>query len=62
MMEASVHLACGLPGVDGLEYMPWLTRAFAEAPQLEDGHLLAPQSPGLGLEVAAHVIEKHRIG
>ncbi len=62
MMEASVHLACGLPGVDGLEYMPWLTSAFAEAPQLEDGHLVAPQSPGLGLEVAAHVIERHRIG
>lgn len=61
MMEASVHLACGVPGVVGLEYMPWLTAAFTEAPRLIDGQLQAPQSPGLGLEISAAVKEKHRI-
>ncbi len=61
MMEASVHLACGVPGVSGLEYMPWLTPAFAEPLVLEDGCLLAPRGPGLGLEVSGTLMEKYRV-
>ncbi|HAA52732.1 MAG TPA: enolase [Planctomycetaceae bacterium] len=61
MMEASVHLACGVPGVEGLEYMPWLTPAFAEPLRLEDGNLLAPQGPGLGLEISESLIERFRV-
>lgn len=61
MMEASVHLACGLPGVEGLEYMPWLTPVFAEPLQLENGCLLAPQAPGLGLEISESLMEKYRV-
>jgi L-alanine-DL-glutamate epimerase-like enolase superfamily enzyme len=61
MMEASVHLACGLPGVVGLEYMPWLTTAFAEPPQLRDGRMIAPQKPGLGLEITRRAMEQCRI-
>jgi L-alanine-DL-glutamate epimerase-like enolase superfamily enzyme len=62
MMEASVHLACGLPGVEGLEYMPWLTPVFAEPLQLEDGCLLAPRAPGLGLEISETLMEQYRVG
>lgn len=62
MMEASVHLACGLPGVVGLEYMPWLTAAFTNPPQIVDGQMLAPQTPGLGLEFSPEAIERYRIG
>ena len=61
MMESSVHLACGLPGVVGLEYMPWLTAAFAEQPRIENGHMLAPDAPGLGLELAAQAVKKFRV-
>ena len=61
MMEASVHLACGLPGVEGLEYMPWLTPAFAESLKLEDGCLVAPQAPGLGLEISESLMEQYRV-
>jgi len=61
MMEASVHLACGLPGVDGLEYMPWLTAAYTEPPRIENGRMFPPQTPGLGLEISQTAIEKYRI-
>ena len=61
MMEASVHLACGLPAVVGLEYMPWLTRAFAEPPVVENGHLSAPTTPGLGLNITPETIEQYRL-
>ncbi|GIT30443.1 MAG: hypothetical protein Ct9H300mP1_24890 [Planctomycetaceae bacterium] len=61
MMEASVHLACGIPGVEGLEYMPWLTPAFVEPLRLEDGCLLAPEGPGLGLEISEKLMERFRV-
>lgn len=61
MMEASVHLACGVPGVEGLEYMPWLTPAFSAPLRLEDGNLLAPQGPGLGLEISDSLVEQFRV-
>src|SRR5205085_1666879 len=32
--EVSVHLACGLPQVRIVEYMPWLNPAFTEPPTL----------------------------
>ena len=61
MMEASVHLACGIPGVEGLEYMPWLTPAFVEPLRLEDGWVLAPEGPGLGLEISEKLMERFRV-
>jgi L-alanine-DL-glutamate epimerase-like enolase superfamily enzyme len=61
MMEASVHLACALPGVEGLEYMPWLTPAFAESPRLENGELVVPDAPGLGLEISPKAMEQYRV-
>ena len=62
MMEASVHLACGLPGVTGLEYMPWLTAAFEDPPIVEDGMMVAPSAPGLGFGFSTSAIERYRIG
>ncbi len=61
MMEASVHLACGLSGVIGLEYMPWLTLAFTDPPKIENGEMVAPDAPGLGFEVSNAAVNKFRI-
>jgi len=61
MMDVCVHLACGIPGVAGLEYMPWLSPAFASPPKLEEGRLIAPQTPGLGLEISTKAMEKYRV-
>src|SRR5262249_33486159 len=49
--EVAVHLACGLPEVTSVEYMPWLYPLFANPPGVEAGRLVPPTGPGLGLEL-----------
>jgi L-alanine-DL-glutamate epimerase-like enolase superfamily enzyme len=57
--EVSVHLACGLPGVRMVEYMPWLYPAFVEPPAIVDGQMVPPKRPGLGLELSSDAVEKY---
>ena len=69
--EIGVHLACGLPSVTSVEYMPWLWRnnslakakpcLFFPEPQFREGRLLPPPGPGLGLEVNPDVVAKYRV-
>jgi L-alanine-DL-glutamate epimerase-like enolase superfamily enzyme len=59
--EVAVHLACGLPQVRMVEYMPWLFPAFAELPAVIDGRLVPPKRPGLGLEIHGEAVEKYRV-
>ncbi len=59
--EISVHLACGLPNVAVVEYMPWLFPIFAEAPAVVKGKLVPFARPGLGLEIDPDVAEKYRV-
>jgi L-talarate/galactarate dehydratase len=61
MPEVGVHLACGLPQVRSVEYMPWFFPAFIEPPALVDGRLVPPKSPGLGLEIRDDAIKKYRV-
>jgi L-alanine-DL-glutamate epimerase-like enolase superfamily enzyme len=59
--EVSVHLACGLPQVRMVEYMPWLYPAFVDPPAVVNGQMVPPQRPGLGLEIRDDAIEKYRV-
>jgi mandelate racemase len=59
--EVGVHLACGLPQVQAVEYMPWLFAAFAEPPALVEGKIVPPGRPGLGLEIRQDAVEKYRL-
>jgi L-alanine-DL-glutamate epimerase-like enolase superfamily enzyme len=59
--EVGVHLACGLPNVQAVEYMPWLFAAFTEPPALVNGRLVPPERPGLGLDIRTDAIEKYRL-
>ena len=59
--EVCVHLACGLPQVRMVEYMPWLFPVFVEPPALVNGQLVPPPRPGLGLEVNPAAVEKYRV-
>jgi len=59
--EVGVHLACGLPNVQTVEYMPWLYPAFMEPPAIVDGKIVPPQRPGLGLEIRPEAVEKYRV-
>ena len=59
--EVGVHLACGLPAVTSVEYMPWLYPLFANPPKIEQGRLVPPPGPGLGLEIDADAVAKYRV-
>ncbi len=61
MMEASIHLACGLNCVGAIEYMPWLTAAFAEPPRIEQGRMLPSDKPGLGLEISPAALDQFQV-
>jgi L-talarate/galactarate dehydratase len=60
--EVAVHLACGLPQVTIVEYMPWLYPLFIKPPRITDGRLVPPTGPGLGLEVNPEAIQKYSAG
>jgi L-alanine-DL-glutamate epimerase-like enolase superfamily enzyme len=60
--EIGVHLACGLPAVASVEYMPWLYPLFANPPAIVSGRLVPPAGAGLGLEVDDKAVAKFRAG
>jgi L-alanine-DL-glutamate epimerase-like enolase superfamily enzyme len=60
--EVAVHLACGLPNVAAVEWMPWLFPAFVEPPRLVDGKAVPPPRPGLGLEMHNEAVAKFGSG
>ncbi len=59
--EIGVHLACGLPQVASVEYMPWLYPLFTAPPQIKEGRLVPPLGPGLGLEVDPDAVAKYLV-
>jgi L-alanine-DL-glutamate epimerase-like enolase superfamily enzyme len=59
--EVGVHLACALPTVRAVEYVPWLNAVFAEPMTFVNGQLVPPKRPGLGLEIRPDAIEKYRL-
>jgi L-alanine-DL-glutamate epimerase-like enolase superfamily enzyme len=59
--EVGVHLCCGLPGVTLVEYMPWLYPLFTNPPAIENGHLVPPPGPGLGLEFNPEALERYQV-
>jgi len=50
MPEILVHLVAACPNGLTVEYMPWMIPLYKETPVIEDGHLVLPSGPGLGLE------------
>ncbi len=59
--EVAVHLACGLPQVQTVEWMPWLAPAFVEIPAIVNGQIVPPKHPGLGLEIRSDAVAKYRL-
>jgi L-alanine-DL-glutamate epimerase-like enolase superfamily enzyme len=59
--EVAVHLACGLPRVTLVEYMPWLYPAYVESPAIVDGQIVPPPRPGLGLEIDPEAVRKYAV-
>ncbi|MFO0877966.1 MAG: mandelate racemase/muconate lactonizing enzyme family protein [Gemmataceae bacterium] len=59
--EIGVHLACGLPSVTSVEYMPWHYPLFTNPPALVRGRLVPPPGPGLGLTLHADNLARFRV-
>jgi L-talarate/galactarate dehydratase len=50
MPEILVHLIAACPNGLTVEYMPWMLPLYKETPAIENGELILPMAPGLGLE------------
>ncbi len=50
MPEMLVHLVAACPNGLTVEYMPWTLALYEETPAIEDGQLVLPSKPGLGLK------------
>ena len=59
--EVHVHLLAAVPNGHLIEYMPRSEPIFRSRLKLEDGHLVAPQAPGLGIELDEAACEKYRV-
>jgi len=56
-----VQLVAAFPNGLTVEYMPWTLRLFEETPKIEDGQLVVPQKPGLGLKFAQDAIKRYQV-
>jgi len=57
--EIHVHLVAAVPNGLTVEYMPRALRLYKETPKIEDGMLIVPQKPGLGLEFDPEVLKRY---
>ena len=60
--EVHVHLLAAVPNGYLVEYMPRSEPLFKTRLNLEDGHLVAPQVPGLGVELDEAACDRYRVG
>ena len=60
--EIHVHLIAAIPNGLTVEYMPWTLRLFEETPAIEDGQIVVPQKPGLGLQFDAQALKHYAVG
>jgi L-alanine-DL-glutamate epimerase-like enolase superfamily enzyme len=61
MPEVAVHLACGLPQVTMVEWMPWQYPLYERAPRIADGRIAPLPDPGLGITLNAEAVAKYRV-
>ena len=59
--EIHVQLVAAIPNGLTVEYMPWTLRLFEETPKIEDGQLVVPPKPGLGLRFDREVIKRYQV-
>ncbi len=59
--EIHIHLLAAVPNSLMVEYVPRSAAILREMPALEAGHMLAPQAPGLGLELDEAAVQRYRV-
>ena len=60
--EIHVHLLSAIPNGLMVEYVPRSAAILREMPALEDGCLVAPRGPGLGVELDEAAVKRCRVG
>ena len=59
--EIGVHLACGLPNVDAVEFTNLLEPLFLDPIRIEKGKLTPSAKPGHGLELNPEAVERYSV-
>lgn len=59
--EIQVHTVAAIPNGLTVEYMPWTIRLFEETPAIENGEIVVPDKPGLGLAFSQDAIKQYQI-
>jgi len=62
MPEMLVHLVAACPNGLTVEYMPWMLCLYEETPALENGQLVLPDKPGLGLTFDEKAVAAFKVG
>jgi L-alanine-DL-glutamate epimerase-like enolase superfamily enzyme len=61
MPEMLVHLVAACPNGLTVEYMPWMLCLYEETPAIENGQLVLPDKPGLGLRFDETAVARFRV-
>lgn len=59
--EIGVHLACGLPNVDAVDYTTMLSGIFDTPLRIEKGKLAPPDRPGHGFELNPEALTRYAV-
>ena len=59
--EVSCHLLAATPTCHWLEYVDWADAVLAEPARLKDGHVLVPETPGIGIAWNEKAIERYKV-
>ena len=60
--EIHVHLLAAIPNAHLVEYVPRSAAILQDMPSLENGCLVAPQAPGLGLALDEAAVKRYHVG
>ena len=52
-------IVAAMPNGLTVEYMPWSLRLWEETPKIENGMIVVPQKPGLGLKFDEGVLKRY---
>jgi L-alanine-DL-glutamate epimerase-like enolase superfamily enzyme len=57
--EIQIHLLCAIPNAHLVEYVPRSEGILTAMPRLENGDLVAPHGPGLGIELDESAVRRY---
>ena len=59
--EIHVQLMASIPNGLTVKYMPWTLRLFEETPVVDNGEIVVPDKPGLGLKFDQDVLKQYQV-